>query len=251
MIGSTVQPAAGTIARAGPRCRSIEPISTSTSRPRRASSSARVTMATTVSRSAISTGSPAAISSRSTCETVGPGAGEHDGELRRVDVRTGEDDQSRHPAQPGPGGGHPLDQAAEESRARRGRSGPATRRCWPRSHRPGCSCAWPRRRRRAGRGRSGSPRARIRAACDQAGSVLWAETHQRVGPLLERVPGQRRVEAEVRGPGRVDDQWCVVGVRHGSDPGDVGQSCRRTTGHRPARRSHRGPVGSRRRPPRE
>ena len=177
--------------------------------------------ATRRSRSAASTGRPAA--SRS-CSTAMPSAPVP---VRRRMSLSGSTSGPVEHDQP-VDGGQPLARRRARRRSRRraaprrrARGGPAPRRCWPGSRPPGWWSRWPPRRRRGGPGRCRSVRARSQRRLAPRRQRLVRADDQRVGAELERVPRQVGVEAEVRRPGGVDDERDVVLVGRGREAGDV------------------------------
>ena len=121
--------------------------------------------------------------------------------------------------------GHPPPaRSPAPAAARRGPRSAAGRGRWtPGSRRPGWSCAAARTTRRRGPGRAGSPRASTTEPCVKAVSVLCVEVTMASAPRAMACARQRRVEAEVRAPGLVDDQRHRGRVRDGGDRLQVGQ----------------------------
>ncbi len=106
------------------------------------------------------------------------------------------------------------------ARRRRAPTGRGPRRCSRGSPRPGSWWPSPRHLRRAGRVDPGGPRQDERGLAPGRQRLVGAHDH-RVGAERECMRGQVRMEAEVRGPGRVDHERHVVSVGDVGQPGDV------------------------------
>ena len=174
----------------------------------------------TRSRSAASTGSPAASRSASTAMPSAPVPARSEDQLERVDARPVEHDQAVDGGQPLARLAHGGDRVAEQRLA------------VALEERPRRVGAGQDRARRAGGGgglHAGVEARRVQplGAREQQRRLapgrqrLVRADDQRVRAELERVPRQVGVEAEVRRPRRVDDERDVVLVGRGREAGDV------------------------------
>ena len=154
-------------------------------------------------------------------DAVGPGAGEEEDQLERVDGRPVEHDQAVDGGQPTPRLAHGGDRVAEQGRAVALEERPRRVGAGQDRARLARRWRWPLTPASRRAGSSRTVRASSKGRLAPGGQRLVRADDQHVGTELERMPRQVGVEAEVRRPRRVDDQRDVVVVRRGREAGNV------------------------------